>query len=365
MKYFYILLFFLFTTSVCNAQLLKPGFDAKEYLEMLRISRQQFNDPIKDDHTPLPKQYGLVYRSPEGPLKNRWDLWVNNKGIAVISIRGTTQSDLSWLENFYAAMVPATGKLHISDSEEFTYSLAANPKAGVHVGWLLGLADLSKTILPKIYWLYNSKGIRNFIIVGHSQGAAIACLLRSYLGDLQSKQLLGNDITFKTYCSAPPKPGNIYYSYDFNYLTRNGWCVSVVNAADWVPQTPFTIQTISNFNTPNPFVNFNDQIKNQPFFKRLYIKHIFNKLKKEPESAQQTHEEYLGKLAYTFVQKQLPKFKEPVYLKDNSFTACGTPIILMPDNTYHKQFPDDPKDVFEHHMFWPYYYLAQAEYLNQ
>src|SRR5207248_11126260 len=141
--------------------------------ELLRISRQQFNEPIKDDHTPLPKQFAMVYRSPEGPLKNRWDLWVNNKGIAVISIRGTTKSDVSWLENFYAAMVPANGKLHLGDSDDFAYNLASNPKAGVHIGWLLGLADLSKSILPKLYWLYNSKGIKNYIIVGHSQGAAI------------------------------------------------------------------------------------------------------------------------------------------------------------------------------------------------
>ena len=238
-------------------------------------------------------------------------MWVNNKGIAVISIRGTTKSDASWLENFYAAMVPASGKLHLGDSEDFAYNLASNPKAGVHVGWLLGLADLSKTILPKLYWLYQSKGIKNYIIVGHSQGAAIACLLALLPWRPAKQTVAGRDITFKTYCSAPPKPGNVYYSYDFNYLTRNGWCISVINSADWVPQTPFSIQTINDFNTPNPFVNFNDEIKNQPFFKRLYIKHIFNKLKKTPENAQQANQEYLGKLAYTFVQKQLPKFKEP------------------------------------------------------
>ena len=364
MKYFYILLLLL-ATSVCNAQLLKPGFDTREYLEMLRISRQQFNDTIKGDHTPVPKQFALVYRSPEGPLKNRWDLWVNNKGIAVISIRGTTKAQESWLENFYAAMVPANGELHLSDSSSFVYHLATNPRAGVHVGWLLGLADLSKTILPKIYWLYQAKNIKNYIIIGHSQGAAIACLLRSYLGDLQNKQLLAQDITIKTYCSAAPKPGNVYYSYDFDYLTRNGWALSVINAADWVPQTPFSIQTIDDFNTPNPFANADEQIKKQPFLKRLYIRHVFNQLKKTPEKAQQTNEKYLGKLAYSFVKQKMPRLKEPVYMHDNSYVTCGVPVILMPDNNYRKQFPDDPKNVFVHHMFWPYYYLAQKEYLNQ
>jgi hypothetical protein len=41
-------------------------------------------------------------------LDNRWDL---NKGtqnnIALINIRGTPTDPESWLENFYAAMVPA------------------------------------------------------------------------------------------------------------------------------------------------------------------------------------------------------------------------------------------------------------------
>jgi hypothetical protein len=362
MKFLYTCIFLLLFVPISNAQLLKPGFDSREYLEMLRISRQQFNDTIHGDHTPLPKQYAMVYRSPEGPLKNRWDLWVNNKGIAVISIRGTTRSEVSWLENFYAAMVPANGKLHISDKEEFIYHLASNPKAGVHIGWLLGLEDLSKTILPKIYWLNQTKGIKNFIIMGHSQGAAIACLLRSYLGDLQAKQLLNRDIVFKTYCSASPKPGNVYYSYDFNYLTRNGWCVSVINAADWVPQTPLSIQNLGDFNNPNPFANADAEIKKQPFFKRIYIKHVFNRLQKTPEKAQEAQEDYLGKLAYTFIQKYLPKFKEPVYLKDSNYTDCGTPVVLIPDMAYNKQFPNNPHDVFEHHMFWPYYYLAQKEY---
>jgi hypothetical protein len=132
-----------------------------------------------------------------------------------------------------------------------------------------------------------------------------------------------------------------------------------------VPQTPFTIQTMNDFNTPNPFANADEHIKKQPFFKRLYIRHVFNRLKKTPENAQQTNQKYLGNLAYTFIQKELPKFKEPKYLKDNNYATCGVPVILIPDDIYRKQFPDNPKDVFEHHMFWPYYYLAQTEYLNQ
>ncbi len=363
MKNLCTLLLFLLSQTV-NAQL-KPGFDINEYLELMRVSRQQFNDTLKGDLTPKPQQFHKIYQSPEGPLKNRWDLWVNDKGIGVISIRGTVNNEVSWLENFYAGMVPATGQLHINDTSIFKYHLADDPRAGVHIGWLLGLADLSKTIVPKIKALYESRGIKNFIIMGHSQGAAIAFLLRSYIADLQNNNLLPADIVFKTYCSAPPKPGNTYYGYDYNYLTRGGWGVAVTNAADWVPQTPFSIQTLKDFNHPNPFLNIDDVIKKQSFFVRLYMRHVYNQLKKSPEKAQKVNEKYLGKTVYKFIKKQLPQYIEPFYMHDNSYTSCGLPVILMPDADYKTKFPDDSDNVFVHHMFWPYYYLAQKEYLNQ
>lgn len=365
LKKYLCIIIVLFAPLIPKAQL-KPGFDAKEYLELLRISRQQFNDTLKGDYTPKPEHYHMIYRSPEGPLKNRWDLWLNDENnIGVISLRGTVQNETSWLENFYAAMVPASGQLHINDSTEFKYHLANNPRAGVHIGWLLGLQDLSKTVIPQIKKLYQSKGIQNFIIMGHSQGAAIGYLLRSYVADLQNNKQLPADIIFKTYCSAPPKPGNIYYAYEYNFLTRNGWGISVTNAADWVPQTPFSIQTLRDFNQPNPFEHADDEIKKLSFLKRLYIKHAYNQLRKTPEKAQKVNEKYLGGLVYKLIKPKIPQFKEPVYMHDNNYASCGVPVILMPDDAYRAKFPDDPKNVFVHHMFWPYYYLAEKEYLNQ
>ena len=364
MKY-YCIAFMLFLSLAVKAQL-KPGFDANEYLELLRITRQQAGDTLKGDFTPKPIQYHRVYRSPEGPLKNRWDLWLDaQNNTAVISIRGTANDEISWFENFYAGMVPASGQLHISDTTTFNYHLANDPRAGVHIGWLLGLASLSKTIIPKIKELYQSQGIKNFIIMGHSQGAAIAYLLRSYIADLQNNKLLPADIVFKTYCSAPPKPGNTYYAYDYNYLTRGGWGTAVINAADWVPQTPFSIQTLNDFNHPNPFLNADDIIKKQSLFVRLYMRHVYNQLKKSPEKAQKVNEKYLGKTVYKFIKKQLPQYVEPAYIHDNSYTSCGLPVILMPDDDYRAKFPDKADDIFVHHMFWSYYYLAQKEYLNQ
>ena len=340
---------------------LKPGFDKQEYLEMLRISRKQFEPKDIKDNIPPPTEYKMIYRSPVGPLKNRWDLWVNNNKTAVISIMGSTNAQESWLENFYAAMVPANGQLQLNDSTTFNYRLANNPKAAVHIGWLLGLADLSKTIVPQINKTYSENGIKDFIIIGHSQGAAIAYLLRSYLADMQAKKLIPADIVFKTYCSAPPKPGNIYYAYDYEFLTAGGWGIAITNAADWVPQTPFTVQTMSDFNTPNPFVDVKTVIKQQQFFVRLYINHVYNRLKKTPEKAQKTYEDYLGRLVYKFIKKSLPQFKEPAYLHEALFTRTGTPVILMPNEQYNKLYPFDAKNIFLNHDFGAYYKLASMQ----
>lgn len=340
---------------------LKPGYDKQEYLELLKISRKQFDKKTIKDSISEPGEYKMVYRSPVGPLKNRWDLWVNERKTAVISIMGSTNAQESWLENFYAAMVPANGQLQLNDSTRFDYHLAQNPKATVHIGWLLGMANLSGSIIQQINKAYNEQGITNYIIMGHSQGAAIAYLLRSYLADMVAKGMIPKSVLFKTYCSAPPKPGNIYYAYDYEYLTAGGWGISVTNASDWVPQTPFTIQTMADFNTPNPFTNAKSVIKQQPFFVRLYVNHVYNRLKKSPEKARKTYENYLGHLVYKFIKKSMPQFKEPVYSPNSLFTRTGTPVVLMPDDNYRKRFIDDPKNIFLHHDFGAYYYLAQRQ----
>src|SRR3954452_19483162 len=113
----FTLLFLCLTTLICKAQLLKPGFEAQEYLELLSVSSRQGDSTLKNDDTPEPTAYKIVYRSPVVGLDNRWDLWLrNDEKVAVISIRGTTGKQVSWLANFYSAMIPATGRLQLNDS---------------------------------------------------------------------------------------------------------------------------------------------------------------------------------------------------------------------------------------------------------
>src|SRR6476661_5536146 len=267
------LLLFLFFAVCCHAQFLKPGFDAPEYLELLSVSSRQGDSVLKHDDTPAPTQYKMVYRSPVVGLDNRWDFWLrNDEKVAVISIRGTTANAVSWLANFYSAMIPATGSLQLNDSTTFKYQFAADEKATVHAGWSIALAHLEPTIEQQIQTYY-ARGVKEFLIMGHSQGGAIAFLLRSYLFYRMKNNTLPQDLVFKTYCSAAPKPGNLYYAYDYEYINRSGWSYTVVNALDWVPETPFSIQRVTDLNSLNPFVGIDAVLKKQKFFVRAYMRH--------------------------------------------------------------------------------------------
>jgi len=88
-------------------------------------------------------------------------------------------------------------------------------------------------------------------VTGHSQGAAVATLLRSYLQYAADRP--NKNYSYKTYVYAQPKPGNDHYAYDFeNLFSNSGLAFRVTNSLDWVSQVPFTIQIASDINTPNP-----------------------------------------------------------------------------------------------------------------
>jgi hypothetical protein len=364
------LILLTFTGVIVRAQVLKPGFDASEYLAMLRIDFTG-QDSLSDEHLLSdsgfrinpPEGYVRHFKSPEVGFKNSWSMWYRrDHKLAVISIRGTIGDAASWLANFYAAMVPANGSLQLSDSNFFSYHLAADDKAMVHVGWLISLGYLAPTMLRQIRRAYE-EGIRDFIITGHSQGGAISFLTGSYLHYLVENGELPKDIVFKTYCSAGPKPGNLFYAYDFDFITRNGWGFNVVNAADWVPESPFSVQTLTDFNNTNPFVHIDGMLKKQPFLVRWYIKGKFNKLRRATRKAQRCFKSVLGDMLYNKqVKKTLPQLKKPVYAEGNNYQRAGVPIVLQPDAEYYKKFPEDPAKVFRHHSFESYYWMMKKYY---
>jgi hypothetical protein len=230
---------------------------------------------------------------------------------------------------------------------EYTESI---PKPMVLIG--------GKPILWHIMQRYAHYGHKDFYIVGHSQGGAIAFLLNAYLFGLKRDHKIPENIHFKTYCSAAPKPGNLYFSYDIEYQNREGWLFNVVNTYDWVPETPFSLQTIKDFNEINPFRDVKEDMKEKPFFKRMVFRHVFNKLTKPSFKTQKEYTKYMGKVMSKYIEKELPGLVPPEFTGSSYYTRTGTSIVLSPDPEYFKEF-SDKKDNFIHHHIQSYLYLAE------
>ncbi|WP_018626729.1 lipase family protein [Niabella aurantiaca] len=357
---FFIVL--LLVVRVVAAQQFQPGFDVKEYAAFLSMAHYESSIPDKALREKQQDPYKLIYKSPEVGMKNLWWLYTNEQNQAVIVIRGTVGDMVSWMENYYCPMIPATGSLQLGPATQFSYKLAESKEAYVHAGWTIGMAYLVTDMMPKIKELYQ-KGVRDFFIFGHSQGGALSYLVSSYFYYRRQDGALPADIRFKTYTSAAPKPGNMQYAYDFDFINRGGWAYSVVNAADWVPETPYSIQRVSDMNTLNPIIHIPEDLKKQKFFLRLAGNFYYGKLNRKTRKAQRSYTNILGHKLYKLaVRKALPGLKEPRYAPSMSYMRAGSPVVLMPDTAYYQKYGRDEADRFAHHHFAPYLYLLQKQY---
>lgn len=349
---------------VAFGQSLKPGFDKAEYIETLKINQLThiaLDKWAESVTVPHPEKYTFAYRSPVVAFDNLWDLWISHdKKVALISVQGSIQTEASFLANMYAAMVPAKGELQLDKNFTFKYSLSENPNAAVHVGWLVAMAYMSSTIEHKIDSCYKS-GIREFILTGHSQGGGITFLLNSHLESLKKAGKIPQNVRFKTYCSAGPKPGNLFYAYDYENMTMGGWAWNVVNSADWVPDVPFSVQTVNDFTPVNPFKGAKAMIRKQKFPKNVALKHVYNKMSKPSLKAQKNYQKYLGKMVSQAVTKQIPGFEVPQYYNSNYYVRTGNTIVLYATEDYFKLFSNDPSNpnVWQHHLPKQYLFLAE------
>lgn len=342
---------------VINARQLQPGFDSQEFRKMFQVSAHQTDTPWVKIKFPYPGGYNMVYRSKVGGLDNRWDMWMSPDSVAVVSIRGTTGTNESWLENFYAGMIPAEGTLNMGNGNLFDYKLAEDSLAYVHIGWTIGMASMAPEIVTQMNLQYN-KGIRDFIIMGHSQGGAIALLLYSYLHYLPDSTL-PNDIRIKVYGSAAPKVGNQKFSYDFDFISRGGWAYRIVNSVDWVPECPFTVQTTDDLSQGNPFSEPERAGLKGPA--KIVANHIVRKMNRKAKQAERRFRKYLAHKTGKFVRKNIPGMPKQEYIKSMAYVSCGSPIILVPDNHYYELYPDKG-GIFTNHYFGPYYYLLNIYY---
>ncbi len=340
---------------------LKAGFDPDEYADLLCLTPNFTASNNDNNSLPYPNNYKHVYRSEAGPLDNLWDLYLRDDGIGVIEIRGTTSKSSSWLENFYAGMLPAIGVIQISENEKFHYKLSNDPRASVHTGWLTGLACIIQDIIEKIN-LYHEEGVTEFILMGHSQGGAIAFLLDSYL-HYDTMGLIPDDIVFKTYNSAAPKPGNLYYAYDYDFINRGGWAIRVVNPIDWVPQSPISVQVLDDFTEVNPFADMSTFTGSMGWIERAVVKSIFRKIDRSLDKARKRLLKYLGFKMFKFIETYMDGIQEPEYSESMNYVPAGTAIILPATEKYYREYvPNARENVFMHHWAKAYYFLLKEHY---
>lgn len=341
---------------VAMAQALRPGFDALEYRELIYVATPSTESTSKAANIPAPSRFRLAYSSRPVGFDNQWELWTDGGGQAVICTRGSTSKSESWLANFYAAMVPATGKVTLAENDTFAYALSTDPRAAVHVGYLLSLGFLAKDIVAKLDSCYK-QGMRDYLIFGHSQGGGISYLITAYLRQMQLREGRFEGARFKTYCSAGPKPGNLYFAYNYEYMTQGGWAFNVVNAADWVPQVPFTVETTDDFNPVSPLGVLEKNIAAQKFPKKQGMRYLFNRLDKPSKKTLKAYQKYMGNMIGKKIEKIMPGFKQPAYCNSSNYVRTATQIVLYPDTAYRALFRDDSPDWMIHHSFPPYLYL--------
>jgi hypothetical protein len=351
-----IFLFLYFVSGYSYAQL-KPGYDKYEAMELLKVNFR-FADTTFWDSMPSPERFEFKYRSETLGFDNKWDYWEDKAGVGVLSLRGTTGTFASWGANFYAGMIPAKGWIKTSEKDTFYYELSKDPKALVHVGWTTALGCLWKD-MDSLLFAQIDQGKKEFYITGHSQGGALAYLLTAHLLIMKENGIIPADVQFKTYCSAAPKPGNLYFAYYYEKMTQSGWAYNTVNSLDWVPESPFSVQTVNDFNTVNPFRDAKKAIKKLPFFPRLVVRHMYNKMDRPSKKTQRRFEKYLGRKLGKLMTKNLKGFEPPQLAKSTAFTRCGNFIILYPDVEYYRKFPQDPKEIFMNHMLEPYLLMME------
>lgn len=224
--------------------------EAKELLALCAYVEAGVQSPIPD---PRPG-WTLLFDSPViGPFENKWQLWqrASDKRFA-IALRGTVSQAGSIIEDMISIMVKAEGTLSVGQID-CPYKFAADSEAGIHLGFALGtlllLTDPTSGILVQLP-KYGVQAGCDIYVTGHSQGAAMATLVRSYF---EHSGGLPANCSIKTYVFAQPKPGNQHYADDFeDRFCDSDMAFRVTNTLDWVPQVPFTLQFPDDIDRPNP-----------------------------------------------------------------------------------------------------------------
>jgi hypothetical protein len=333
------------------------GFDLAEALDLLALSAIVEGG----DFSPEPTGWNMIFDSTViGPFTDKWQLWKNASDFYAIVLRGTVLDAGSILEDLISFLAPANGRVTVGHVQ-IDYSFAANSNSSVHFGFALGtlflLKDPTQGILVQ---LANRVAPGSAVyIAGHSQGAAMATLLRSYL-EYGSDAPKDQHYSYKTYAYAQPKPGNDHYAADFgSKFCNSGLAFRVTNSLDWVPQMPFTIELAGDINSPNPLsILTNPRLAMiiaalKPLFDTAHqeiVDHVHQRL--QPKAAALAQ-----RISPATADQLMPLgFDVPVTPSLN-FVNAGTDVSLIGTPCVDAQCQDA---FFEHHAT-TYYALMQAQ----
>lgn len=346
-----------------------PGFDPTEAETFIAMcSNLEGTPPPPLQQPPIPSNWTLMYDSQSiGPFDNRWQLWQDTSGTGnyAVVIRGTVDQTGSIIEDLLAVMVPATGSISV-DGVTLGYQFAADPLAALHVGFALGtlitMYDPIAGILAHL--IANVPSGSGVFVVGHSQGAAMATLCRSFLNYTSLLSDLGLHYSYKTYAFAQPKPGNDHYGDDYEAIASNaGTAFTVNNDQDWVPQVPFTFELYRDINVPNVL----SVLGSQPTPGVAAIHEAVTRYQHEQASKALAHQKpVIDRLGRAVRDNQLVKSgvaagatTDITIVPTLNFVGCGSAITLQGtpgDN------PDDPSDGWWQHHAALYYLLLQKQF---
>lgn len=319
-----ILILMMLEANNISAQF-KNGFNEKEAIEMMALNNSfTFLNIFNSDSAIIPKSYERIYRSGVVGLDNQYQIWKNNK-YAVISFRGSTTEQESWLENLYSAMIPSEGIVSLPALGKINYKFAQDTTAHVHSGWTIGLLFMVNDLMYHIKNL-NQKGVYYIIFTGHSQGGAISHLARAYFENLP-KGVLSENNKFKTYAFASPMPGNISFAEEYNrrFAAKNT-TYNIINPDDIVPKMPITLYNGKVFDA-NEIINL---LSNSSFGNTTGIlaTRLASKIFiKDPDA-------YYIKKAGTDIEEQIEKkigeIVLPKYCSDQSYTVLENKVSIGP-----------------------------------
>lgn len=320
----------LFSYSFIHYGQFTSGFDPIEAKEMIALCNSfTYLELYDSDKEIIPKGYKKEFTSGIHGMDNKFQVYTKGK-VGVINFRGSTDKMMSWMENIYSAMIPATGVIK-TQGESLEYSFAQNSAAAVHAGYALGIAYLSESLLMQIKYL-NAIGIYHFIITGHSQGGSLATMLRAYLENLP-EGTISNKNKFKNYMFAHPMVGNKEFADEYNErFAFNNSSFSLINPADPIPKLPVTYQDGQFFSPDNINSFFNDGVVDK---KSILMSLFMQKYEQTVSGYVQT----ISRSLNNQIVNELGAVSLPPYLEDINFKIVNN-VIEIPPFAYPKILRD-------------------------